>query len=310
MNAQREVVYKRRRNALYGERLELDIWNMIYDTAEDIAVSGKNTADYEGFTLNTIRVFGFDTSITEAEFTAGQAADLGERLYNEALDVYLAKNKQITEHSLPIITDIYENRGNLFENVAVPFTDGKKQVSVVANLKKTYESKGKELIKSMEKIIALATIDTAWTQHLREMDDLKQSVQNAVYEQKDPLLIYKFESFQLFKRMIGKVNEETVSFLFRADIPVQNPEQVREARPPMRAPALKEKKEEAHSSLETNVPSAPPVQEKVRPARTQKVAGRNDKVSVQYVDGRLLRDVKYKTVEQDLHANKCILIED
>jgi preprotein translocase subunit SecA len=310
MNAQREVVYKRRRNALYGERLELDIWNMIYDTAEDIVVSGKNSADYEGFTLNVIRVYGFDTAITEAEFNGGQAVELGERLYNEALDFYLAKNKQIAEKSYPIIADIFENRGALFENVAVPFTDGKKQVSVVANLQKTYGSRGKELIKSMEKIIALATIDTAWTQHLREMDDLKQSVQNAVYEQKDPLLIYKFESFELFKRMIGKVNEETVSFLFRADIPVQNPDQVREARQPMRAPALKENKEEAHSSLESNVPVAPPVQEKVKPARTQRIAGRNDKVSVQYVDGRVLRDVKYKTVEQDVLNNKCILIED
>jgi preprotein translocase subunit SecA len=311
MNAQREVVYKRRRNALYGERLELDIWNMIYDTAEDIVISGKNSsAGYDGFTLNIIRVYGFNTSITEADLTGGQAPELAERLYNEALDFYLAKSKQISENAFPIIADIFQNRGSLFENVAVPFTDGKKQVSVLANLKKTYESKGKELVKSMEKIIALATIDTAWTQHLREMDDLKQTVQNAVYEQKDPLLIYKFESFELFKRMIGKVNEETVSFLFKADLPVQNPDQVREARQPLRAPALKEKKEEVHSQLESNLPSLPPTQEKPTPARSQKVAGRNDKVSVQYVDGRILRDVKYKTVEQDVLNNKCILIED
>ena len=310
MNAQREVVYKRRRNALYGERLELDIWNMIYDTSEDLVVSNKIAADYEGFTLNIIRIFGFNTSITENEFVAGQAPDLAERLYNEALDFYVARSKQIAENSFPIIADIFENRGSLFENVAVPFTDGKKQVSVVANLQKTYESHGKELIKSVEKIIALSTIDTAWTQHLREMDDLKQSVQNAVYEQKDPLLIYKFESFELFKRMIGKVNEETVFFLFKADIPVQQPEQVREARQPLRGPALQENKEEAHSSLQRKGPSAPPVQEKVMPARTQKLAGRNDKVSVQYMDGRVIRDVKFKTVEQDVLNKKCILIED
>jgi preprotein translocase subunit SecA len=200
--------------------------------------------------------------------------------------------------------------------VAVPFSDGKRMVTVVANLRKAYETHGKELIRETEKIIALATIDTAWTQHLREMDDLKQSVQNAVYEQKDPLLIYKFESFELFKRMIGKVNEETVSFLFKADIPVQEGEEVQEARPPrvqQKAPALKLEKEEAHSSLESSRAAASasaPEPERHEPVRVHKVAGRNDKVSVRYSDGRVLRDVKFKTVEQDLHNNRCIIIED
>jgi len=315
MNAQREVVYRRRRNALYGERLELDIWNMIYDTAEDIAIGHKNSGDYEDFKLANIRVFGFETAITAEEMNGLPQQQLIDRLYNEALAYYIQKSGHIAEHAFPIITDIYNNRGNLIENVAVPFSDGKRMITVVANLRKAYESQAKELLRETEKTIALTTIDTAWTQHLREMDDLKQSVQNAVYEQKDPLLIYKFESFELFKRMIGKVNEETASFLFKADIPVQENE-VQEARPPrvqQKAPALKLEKEEAHSTLESagagHMPTAPEP-EKVMPVRAHKVANRNDKVSVRYNDGRVLRDVKYKNVEQDVANNRCTIIED
>jgi preprotein translocase subunit SecA len=315
MNAQREVVYKRRRNALYGERLELDIWNMIYDISEDMVVNYKNTADYDNFQLNIIRVFGINTSITEEEFKTVQANQLAERLYNEALNHYLTKNKQIAEQAYPIISNIHLNRGPMIENVAVPFTDGKRQLAAVANLTKTYESHAMELIRAMEKIITLGTIDQAWTDHLRQMDDLKQVVQNAVYEQKDPLLIYKFESFELFKRMIGKVNEETVSFLFHAYIPVQAPEDVQPPRPQQmpKPPVLHEQKAEVHSSLEgsdgaTSMPAPEP--ERIMPAHSQKVAGRNDRVSVQYNDGRVLKDVKFKTVEQDLMHHRCVLIED
>ncbi|WP_242926720.1 preprotein translocase subunit SecA [Pontibacter vulgaris] len=315
MNAQREVVYKRRRNALYGERLELDIWNMIYDLSEELVVSYKNANDYENFQLNIIRVFGYDTAITLEEFTSTQATPLAERLYNEALNHYLTKNKHTAEQAFPIIADIHANRGPMIENVAVPFTDGKRQLAAVANLTKTYESHCMELLRSMEKIISLGTIDQAWTDHLRQMDDLKQSVQNAVYEQKDPLLIYKFESFELFKRMIGKVNEETVSFLMHAFIPVQAPEQVQEPRPQRapKAPILHEQKAEVHSSLEdetghTSIPAPEPP--KLVPVHSHKVAGRNDRVSVQYSDGRVLKDVKFKTVEEDLLNNRCILIEE
>ncbi|QCR23420.1 preprotein translocase subunit SecA [Pontibacter sp. SGAir0037] len=316
MNAQREVVYKRRRNALYGERLELDIWNMIYDISEDMVVSYKNSSDYENFQLHIIRVFGIDTAITEDDFKSVSANQLAERLYNEALNHYLDKNKQISEHAYPIITDIHQNRGPMIENVAVPFTDGKRQVAAVANLNKAYESHAMELIRSMEKVITLGVIDQAWTEHLRQMDDLKQVVQNAVYEQKDPLLVYKFESFELFKRMIGKVNEETINFLFHAYIPIQAPDQVQAPRPQPAAPkppVLREKKEEVHSSLEGSNGSTTmqsPAPEKILPAHSQKVAGRNDRVSVQYMDGRVLKDVKYKNVEQDLLDNRCVLLED
>lgn len=317
MNAQREVVYKRRRNALYGERLELDIWNMIYDISEDVVVSYKNINDYENFQLHVLRVFGIEAAITEDEFRGTQANQLAERLYNQALKHYIEKNKKIGEQAYPIISDIHQNRGPMIENVAVPFTDGKRQLAAVANLTKAYESHGAELIRAMEKIITLGTIDQAWTEHLREMDNLKQSVQNAVYEQKDPLLIYKFESFELFKRMIGKVNEQTIQFLFHAYIPVQapQPQMQQPVRPPMapKPPVLKEQKQEVHSSLEdqsgyTTAPTPEP--ERIMPAHSHKVAGRNDRVNVQYTDGRVLKDVKFKTVEDDLMHNRCVLLEE
>ncbi|MGV3539924.1 MAG: preprotein translocase subunit SecA, partial [Rufibacter sp.] len=320
MNAQREVVYKRRRNALYGERLELDILNMVYDTAEDIVQTYKATGNHEDFLLHIIRVYGFNSAITAPELTGQPVEVLVDRLYNEAFDFYQAKSQQIMQQSAPIMADIYANRGPLIENIAVPFTDGRRQITAIANLEKVVSSQGRELIKTVEKVITLAVIDQAWTQHLREMDDLKQSVQNAVYEQKDPLLIYKFESFELFKRMIAKVNEETVSFLFKADLPVQQeqPVPVQEAHPAPapKAPKLQVQKEEVHSTLEDHVPAMGDVPQqqvqapKQQPVRAEKTIGRNDKVNVQYMDGRVLKDVKFKNVENDLLNNRCVIIED
>ena len=324
MNAQREVVYKRRRNALHGERLELDIWNMIFDASEDIVLNNKLVNNFDNFELNIIRVFGFDTTITAQELASKSVEELTQKLYNEALQHYLAKNAHIQEHSFPIISDIHINSGPNIKNIAVPFSDGKKAISVVANLEKAFQTRSKELIKVMEKTVVLSTIDQAWTQHLRQMDDLKQSVQNAVYEQKDPLLVYKFESFELFKRMIGKVNEESVAFLSRADIPVQQQQEVEVEPEVVRAPQPKLKME--HESGLDNLGAGPedfqdnglqgmpplPPQEapKQTPVRATNVASRNDKVSVQYNDGRVVRDVKYKNVENDLLNNRCVLIEN
>ncbi len=318
MNAQREVVYKRRRNALYGERLELDIWFMIDDTATEVVQTYKTNGNHDDFLLHIIRVFGFNTSITAAELTSQPLDTLIDRLYNEGLDFYQAKNEHVVAQSAPIMADIYANRGPMIENIAVPFSDGRRQITAVANLEKVINSKGRELIKTVEKVITLAVIDQAWTQHLREMDDLKQSVQNAVYEQKDPLLIYKFESFQLFKRMIAKVNEETVAFLFKADLPLQQEQAMEEARPAppaAKAPKLNVQKEQVHSSLEENHPPMAPMQPqapavKQSPVRVEKSVGRNDKVSVRYMDGRVVKDVKFKNIENDLLNNRCVIIED
>jgi preprotein translocase subunit SecA len=322
MNAQREVVYKRRRNALFGERLELDVWNMIYDVAEDIVAAHKISGDYEDFKLAIIRVYGYDTYITEAEMKGMAAGTLSQKLYDEALGYYHSKNDHIAGNAMPLVNSLLEQNAP-FENVAVPFTDGRKQVSAVANLRRSQATGGHEIIRSMEKSVVLSTIDTAWTQHLRQMDDLKQVVQNAVYEQKDPLLVYKFESFELFKGMIGKVNEDTLSFLFRADIPVQGGAQgtdeaefyIEDELPtPAPMPKLTAEKEVSSVSLgagpEDMGPDDAQILEKQMPARSQKVANRNEKVTVQYMDGRIVSDVKYKTVEDDLLNNRCVLVDE
>jgi preprotein translocase subunit SecA len=316
MNSQREVIYKRRRNGLFGERLELDILRMILETADDIVLNAKNAEDYESLRLNALSTLGIDYEITKEAFEKTPAERLSDDLYNKALDHYNKKNKMVAEKAMPIIRDIHRARGATVQNIQVPFGDGQKQIGVVADLAKCVQTNNAELVKSMEKTITLAIIDQQWKEHLREMDDLKQSVQNAVYEQKDPLLIYKFEGFELFKRFISKVNEETVSFLMKADIPVQQPDQVQEARTQRRV-KLNEQKEESKSLLsggggngrqeQQAQQNRPP--EKVQPAKSDKIANRNDKVSVQYPDGRVLRDVKYKKVEDDILNNRCIVID-
>ena len=312
MNSQREVIYTRRRNALFGERLQLDIMNMLFDTCEDIVVS--NPGNYEGFKITVLGVLGIDFEISREQFEKSNPQDLTQKLYDAAFDGYKRKNKSIAEKAFPIMENILETRGATVENILVPFTDGKKQVGVAANLKKCVETHNAELIRAMEKMATLGIIDQLWKDHLREMDDLKQSVQNAVYEQKDPLLIYKFEGFELFKRFIARVNEDTISFLMKADLPVQDADEVREARSVReRRQQLKEQKDESRSLLSGGNQAAQanrPPAEKTQPIKSEKTFGRNDKVTVQYSDGRMKKDVKYKTVEEDIRNNKCVLIED
>jgi preprotein translocase subunit SecA len=316
MNSQREVIYKRRRNALFGERLELDILTMLFDTSEELAINAKNANDYESLRLNALSTLGLDFELSKEEFEKRDANTLANQLYEKALDHYHRKNKMVADKAMPVVRDIFKNRGATIENILVPFSDGTKTIGVAANLEKSVQTNNGELIKAMEKMITLAIIDQQWKEHLREMDDLKQSVQTAVYEQKDPLLIYKFEGFELFKRFIAKVNEDTISFLMKADIPVQEAEQVQEARVQRRA-KLSEQKEESRSLLSGGGGQTPqgqpqadrPPQEKVMPMKSDKLANRNDKVNVQYTDGRVLRDVKYKKIEEDLKNNRCIIID-
>jgi preprotein translocase subunit SecA len=318
MNSQREVIYKRRKNALFGERLQLDILTMLFDTSEEIVTNAKNANDYESLRLNALSTLALDYEITKEDFEKMDVNKLSHDLYQKALEHYHRKNKTVAEKAIPVVREIHRTRGATVENILVPFSDGSKQIGIAANLAKCVDTNNAELIKSMEKMITLYIIDQQWKEHLREMDDLKQSVQNAVYEQKDPLLIYKFEGFELFKRFISKVNEDTISFLMKADIPVQQPDQVQEARAQRARAKLSEQKEESRSLLSGgggggSAPGQPqpnrPPQEKVMPVKSEKVAGRNDKVSVQYPDGRVLRDVKYKKVEDDIRNNRCIIIE-
>jgi len=309
MNSQREVIYKRRKNALFGERLELDILTMLYDTCEERIQNAKNGENIENFRLAVLSLLGFDFQVTGEELGKADTAQLTERLYQQALARYHDKNKAVCEKTLPVVRDIFKTRGAAIQDILVPFTDGKKQIGVAANLKQCVQSNNTELIRAMEKMITLAIIDQQWKEHLRDMDDLKQSVQNAVYEQKDPLLIYKFEGFEAFKRLIGRINEETISFLMKADIPVQQPDQVQEARTPRSKVRLHEQKDESRSLLAGSSNEARPAAQRVMPTKSEKVANRNDKISVQYADGRVLKDVKYKKVEDDILNGRCVVMD-
>ena len=210
MNQQREVIYKKRRNALYGDRISLDILNSIYDTCESIVSENHELKDFEAYKLDLIRILSINSPFNEEEFKSFDREKITEETFNRCYENYQIKSKSITNQALPVIKDVYEKQGATYENIVIPFTDGMKTLQVVTNLKEAVDSKGENIPESIEKSVTLAIIDNIWKDHLREMDDLKQSVQNAVYEQKDPLLIYKFESFNLFQELIIKINKEIV----------------------------------------------------------------------------------------------------
>jgi preprotein translocase subunit SecA len=221
MNKQRNVVYGKRNHALFGERLALDLDNAFYSVAEGLIHSFRETADIEGFKLAAIVNFGIETGITEEELTKGNINTVAQQLYYEAIAQYNKKKHALAEQTMPIITNIRKEQGNHIVNVAVPFTDGKKGIQALANLDKYLSSNGMELGSALERTITLAMIDDAWKEHLRAMDDLRQSVQTAGYEQKDPLVIYKIEAFAAFKQMDDQVNKDIVSFLSHAGIPME-----------------------------------------------------------------------------------------
>ncbi|HTF03780.1 MAG TPA: SEC-C metal-binding domain-containing protein, partial [Bacteroidia bacterium] len=240
MNAQREVIYKRRRNALFGERLQIDINNMMRDVTDNIVAEATESQNFAEFELNLLRNFGMESPYTAEEFAAKRKEEISEELLDAVYKHYKEKSLRMATMAFPIIKDVYEKQAATYENITTPITDGMRTLHAVANLKKSYESQGRELVTVMEKGAILAMIDDAWKEHLREMDDLKTSVQNAVYEQKDPLLIYKFESFDLFKRMVDDSNKNMVSFLFRANLPGGEGQQIQNSRQqPRQAPQPK-----------------------------------------------------------------------
>ncbi|HPH86116.1 MAG TPA: preprotein translocase subunit SecA [Ferruginibacter sp.] len=284
MNKQRNVVYGKRNHALFGERLALDLDNAFYSVAEGLINSFKEAGDHEGFKLAAIMNFGIDTSITQEELDKGELNSLTERLYNEAITHYSYKKKAVVDQTMPIISNIRKEQGNHIENVAVPFTDGKKGIQALANLDKYFETQGKELGNSLERSITLALIDDAWKEHLRAMDDLRHSVQTAGYEQKDPLVIYKIEAYNAFKQMNDQVNKDIVSFLCHAGIPMEqtNAGQIKEGREKKtdmsKMNANKTAVEAAGSDYAANEndyfdPSTPVKQE---PIRVEPKIGRND----------------------------------
>ncbi len=227
MNNQRTVIYNKRRNALYGDRLSIDISNMFYDTCELLYTEGRV---WEDFKMEVIRVFAHEVPMSEKEFLSLRRQDAIQLLYEQCYNAYKEKMQKICDSAWPFIKNIAEN--TRYINVAFPITDGKKTLNTVVPVKKAYETKGREVQLSIEKGITLAIIDDLWKEHLRELDDLRQSVQNAAYEQKDPLLIYKFESFNLFEKMLLNINREITSFLSRAQLPLREESDVQEARQP------------------------------------------------------------------------------
>ena len=279
MNNQRTVIYNKRRNALYGDRLSIDISNMFYDTVELLFNDAQETHDFEAFKMEMIRVFAIDVPFSEKELFNTRHSEAVEKLYNLVFTAYKERMQRLCELAYPFIKRIYEN--TRYINVAFPITDGKKTLNVVTPVKKSYENKGREVQLSVEKSITLAIIDDLWKDHLRELDDLKTSVQNASYEQKDPLLIYKFESFNLFEKMLLEINREISSFLSRASLPVQEDSEVHEARQPRsQQKGLKAGRDETATQTQRNMDQAASQQTGERPrpqpVRVEKKVGRND----------------------------------
>ncbi|MCH2654878.1 MAG: preprotein translocase subunit SecA [Flavobacteriales bacterium] len=317
MNAQREVVYKRRKHALKGERLKVDISNMIYETAESIVEDNLDAKDYKNFDFELIRFFSISSPVDAQRFETLDQSTLIDQVYEAAYERFQNKTKQSAEQVFPVIKDVYENPSNKFERIVVPFTDGKKTLNVVTNLKNAYESGGKQLIEDFEKNISLAIIDDSWKEHLRKMDELKQSVQLAVHEQKDPLLIYKFESFELFRALMDKINKDIISFLFKGELPARESQPIREARNIRRKQNTKASKEEVLNSDEMAMrnrqvgASAEQRQREVVETivRDKPKIGRNEKVDIQHIASGEVKTVKFKQAEPLLIKGEWVLIE-
>ncbi len=283
MNKQRTVVYTKRRHALMGERIGMDIVNMIWDRCAN-AIENN---DYEGCQMELLQTLAMETPFTEEEFRNEKKEKLAEKTFNIAMDNFKRKTERLAQIANPVIKQVYENQGHMYENILIPITDGKRMYNISCNLKAAYESESKEVVKSFEKSILLHVIDEAWKENLRELDELKHSVQNASYEQKDPLLIYKLESVTLFDAMVNKINNQTISILMRGQIPVQEaPDEqaarrveVRQAAPEQRQDMskyrenkqdLSDPNQQAAASQDTRE------QQKREPIRAEKTVGRND----------------------------------
>jgi preprotein translocase subunit SecA len=279
MNSQRTVIYTKRKNALFGERLDVDLSNTIFDVVEDIATEYKEQNNVEGFRLEVIRLFSVDIETTAEEFAGTSVNNLTDATFSAVMDFYKRKAEAIAQQAYPVLKDVYDTRGEFVENIVVPFTDGVHAIQVAVPLKKAIQNKGQEVFKSFEKNVTLTEIDDAWKEHLREMDELKQSVQNAVYEQKDPLLVYKFEAFELFRDMLANVNKELVSFLFRGGIPAQQQaDEVREAKPQPRMDMKKMRTSKPEMVGPAGIPMLDDTREmqKPTPVRVEQKVGRND----------------------------------
>jgi preprotein translocase subunit SecA len=288
MNKQRTVVYTKRRHALMGERIGMDIVNMIWDRC---VAAIENNAEYEDCKMEILQILAMEPPFNEEEFRNGKKEDLEEKTFEAAMANFKRRTERIAQIAYPVIKEVYENQGHMYENILIPIADGKRVYNISCNMKAAYESECKEVVKAFEKTILLHVIDEAWKENLRELDDLKHSVQNASYEQKDPLLIYKLESVTLFDTMVNKINNETISILMRGQIPVQaapadqpqQPQQpvqrnieVRQAAPERRQDMSKYKEEKLSDPNQAAAAQRDTREVRREPLRAEKTVGRND----------------------------------
>ena len=314
MNAQREVIYRRRNNSLFGERLRIDISNMIYDTCENIVLDNKAANDFKNFEFELIKYFSVTTEIDANSFESMPEKEIIDKIYKVVLSHYLNKIENNAKLAYPVIKHVYEKQREKFKRIVVPFTDGIKNLQVITDLEKAYNSNGDQLVTDFEKNISLAILDNSWKTHLRKMDELKQSVQLAVHEQKDPLLIYKFEAFELFKSLIDSVNKEILSFLFKAEIATDSNKNVQEAgsRKPLKVNTSKDEIPNTEELRQrnraiTNRQQNSPVETIVR---TKPKVGRNDKVTIKNIKNGESKTLKYKHAEKLIESGDWLITEN
>ncbi|MDG1881570.1 MAG: preprotein translocase subunit SecA [Schleiferiaceae bacterium] len=314
MNAQREGIYRRRRNALSGERLQVDIANMAYDLSENVISNSKSAGDFSSYQLDIFTLFGISPSVTENAFEKVSSKELSKSTFNDAMKSYASRNSQVASHALPVLENVIRDQGNEIERILVPFTDGIKGLQVSTNLQGSVLSKGESLIRDLEKSVVLSMIDESWKEHLRNMDDLRQNVQGAVYEQKDPLLIYKHESFNLFKEMLEELNRKSISFLFKANLPKSSESNSTDSQ---RVQRVSQNKKPAKVNYTTSGPgnneqqssgSSLRKKESPQPVTSTKKYGRNDIVTITNVASGEQKSLKYKVAETLLSQGWVILV--
>ncbi|MEY2738868.1 MAG: hypothetical protein RL259_777 [Bacteroidota bacterium] len=316
MNAQREVVYKRRRHALHGERLKVDIANMMYDTCELVVEQNKLAGDFKNYEFELIRYFSISSPISEAEFGKLTDREITGKTYKAVLEHYTDKIERNAAEAFPIIKNVYENNNGQYLRIIVPFTDGIKSLNVVTDLEKAYATQGKTLVTDFEKNITLAIVDEAWKKHLRKMDELKQSVQLAVHEQKDPLLIYKFEAFNLFKKMIDDVNKEVIAFLFKGNLPSQNPSDIHEAKQVRQKQNYTESKQDVDGDDAASEARRAGEMASQRPQVTDTITretpkiNRNDTVTIKHVMSGKSETMKFKKAESMIASGEWVLVNE
>ncbi len=316
MNAQREVIYKRRKHALRGDRLKVDIANMLFEVCEEIAINNKQTDDFKNFEFEIISNFSITAPVLEDQFYSMTERELTDKLYETVHQYYQQKTEINATLTFPVIKQVFENPNNKYEKIVVPFTDGTKTLNVVTHLETAYNTKGKNLIEDFERNITLALIDETWKNHLRKMDELKQSVQLAVHEQKDPLLIYKFEAFELFSGMMGHLNKEVLSFLLKGSIPTNSNSGIQEAKRPSRREKLKTSKDDVLNTEELAAKSrsiGAGAGQKSRPTietvvRDLPKIGRNDRVTIKNVQNGESKELKYKQAEPLISSGQWVLV--